>query len=496
MKKVSVWFSLLLIFGLALSACTGDTQTTEQVPLATMSPEATGAGEVGLGETGTPGGDQLTTPTIMQVTEEPAGTASPEATTGLENGTPGTGDGLTGTGTPAAGGELQTGTPSAGGTGTTRTPVATAMGTEEAALPDTGLFIQTNPARFSDLLTYTIVDDSGNAVGSIQDMVLDLRARKIRWVALSLEEASGDSDSASDTGSSVLVPWRALELDLNQASGPGMFSPEEKSLTLTVDPSVLSNAPTIDLASLNFLAPDFEIETWDRAQSSYWAQQGGVDVDQGDDLENTGPSGNNNRGSTSGAGSSNAQTTPAGTPVATAQATTSAGASGTVTATQASSQSSTGTPSATTTSGNNGQGQGQGRGLPGQGLLNNQRGIERMLLATDLINMPISGLNGDGFATVNDAIVDAQNGRVLFLVLSDLQGLDLGEDMFVVVPMIAFRQGTPGQGLVLPFDTASLSALPSLTQEELNDPGSTVWQDNLWNFWRNMSLPDNEPNGQ
>lgn len=425
---------------------------------------------MGLGGTATPGGDHLTTPTMMQVTREPLGTASPEATMGLE------------TSTPAAGG-LKTGTPETGGALTTRTPAATPMGTGEATLPDTGLRIQSNPVRISDLLGYTIVDDSGNVVGSVKDMVLDLRTRKIRWVVVSLDNSG--ASSSGDTAKTVLVPWRALELDLSRAAGPGMFNPAEKSFRLTVTPEVLAAAPTMDLASLNFFAPDFNIQTWDQAQSSYWAQQGGVDVNQGDDLENTGPS--TSSGSQSGgAGSSSAQTTPQATPLATQSVT----VTETVTATQSSSMPSAGTPSATPASGSNGQ------GLPGQGLLNNQQGIERMLRASDLMGMPINGQNGDRFAAVNDAIVDARNGRVLFLVLSDIQGLNLSQDLMVVVPMIVFREGTPGQGLLLPFDIARLSDLPSLTQEELNDPNSTVWQDNLWNFWQDLGLPGSAPNGQ
>ncbi|MEW6404829.1 MAG: PRC-barrel domain-containing protein [Chloroflexota bacterium] len=130
-----------------------------------------------------------------------------------------------------------------------------ATGTEEAGIiPLTG---DPNPARLSNLLHFPLLNQAGEQLGQVSDIVMDLEASSIAYVIV----ASGGFFNL--TGKQVAVPWSVLQVQFNaDAAGPGFF-------TLAVDQNLFVNAPGIDLADA---LPDMgeAAEDWDQEIRAYW----------------------------------------------------------------------------------------------------------------------------------------------------------------------------------------------------------------------------------
>jgi len=197
-----------------------------------------------------------------------------------------------------------------------------------------------NPSRLSNELKFSVVDQSGNKLGDVKDMVLDLDNTRVSYVAVG---SGGVLDIGEKT---VLIPWDSVELQT--AASSTTTSSAENAFVLQADPQVLQNAPTTDLNSV-IPAIGQAAGNWDADIQSYWL------------------SGGSTAAGTPSARSGTATEAP--TVNATSTSTTGTG-SGTAVSTATATSSSNSTPGAGTGTGNGqGQGLGLGQAMPLQGVM-------------------------------------------------------------------------------------------------------------------------------
>src|SRR5690242_20309281 len=75
--------------------------------------------------------------------------------------------------------------------------------TETPGIPVTG---ETNPARLSKELTFTVWDQNGNQIGAVNDMILDLDNIQVAYVIVNTSGFGNAGDK------NILVPWDSLQL--------------------------------------------------------------------------------------------------------------------------------------------------------------------------------------------------------------------------------------------------------------------------------------------
>lgn len=236
MKKVSFLFALFMILTLALAAC-GPADSGEGTPevgetevfgtdtgLETSTPALPGTGN----ETGTPMATLEPTDNLASPTDTLMPTATTEsiatATPGLE---------ITGT-------ETVTGTP---------------------GIPTTGI---ADPSRVSQLLDYSVEDQSGENLGEVDDLVLNLGSRCLSYVILSPDSALGLENEF------VAVPWEGVSV---RGSNEGVG---DQVLVVNADADTLKGAPGFKTGE----EPDFTAPDWDMDWRDFWTTQitGTVDI--------------------------------------------------------------------------------------------------------------------------------------------------------------------------------------------------------------------------
>lgn len=175
---------------------------------------------------------------------------------------------------------IQTGAPEAATTETSPAPATTQIAgtqmptqpasaatpqvTTPAELPSTGSSSQlTDIGRVSNLLQLPVLDQNNQPVGSVQDMVLDLKGLQAEYVIVSLSQASGTA------AKQVAVPWKMLTI---QAQSPSSASISQNAVQGAVlfngDQQKLENAPEFNPDAL----PQFgqPAGSWDSAIRDYW----------------------------------------------------------------------------------------------------------------------------------------------------------------------------------------------------------------------------------
>jgi hypothetical protein len=125
-----------------------------------------------------------------------------------------------------------------------------------SGIPVTGA---ANSDRLSNELKFTVLDQSGQQVGKVDDMVLDLSKAKILYVVVSAEKK-------------IAVPWAFLKLGTDSTSSNASGQPN--AFILQTDADTFKNAPEFDLKNMPQLgeSPD----SWDISFRKYWSQGGGA----------------------------------------------------------------------------------------------------------------------------------------------------------------------------------------------------------------------------
>lgn len=422
----------------------------------------------------------------------------------------------------------------------TEVPTEAPMATETAGVPVTG---EINPARVSNQMQFNVVDQTGNQVGTAQDMILDLDNTSVAYVIVNAGGALG-------TGREVAVPWGMLQLQtgagtgtgtgteataaptdagmataaptdaggiatiaptdtgLGEATsaptdagmataaptdtGAGMGISGENVFVLQTDPSALDNAPEFDPGTLPQMGQS--ASGWDAALLSYWQGAGtGTGTQATEAPTDAGV---------------NSTPAPDGTTVPDMTATTDTGTGGT-----GAGSDTTGTATAAPT---DASGSGTGTGTETQGVA----ALQGVALASDVIGSTVtvssmgagtgtgteataaptdagmataaptdaSGAGtGTGMAenvsgTVEDLIVDTDSGNILYIVFNAT--LD-GSERVVPVPVSMFQWDGSMQGLVLNTDAATLQGAPNFEDGQFPDTTMSGWNSEIDSFWQN-----------
>jgi len=103
--------------------------------------------------------------------------------------------------------------------------------------------------------------------------------------------------------------------------------------------------------------------------------------------------------------------------------------------------------------------------------------------AAKVIGSPIEATNRQPIGVINDAAVDLESGRLLYVIAS------LGAtnntnfaDRFAIAPQ-ALREERRGRAVVLQFDTNQLSNAPKFGPERTNDPGNLAFAAQVYQFY-------------
>src|SRR6266498_291395 len=140
----------------------------------------------------------------------------------------------------------------------TNAPTSAPTSAATSGVPVTGA---ENASRLSNELKFSIVDQSGNKLGDVSDMVLDLDNARVSYIVTNSSSGSG----------SVLIPWDSVQLQAGTSSTT--TGSAANAFVLQADPNVLQNAPTTDLTSV-LPAIGQAAGTWDADIQNYWLSGG------------------------------------------------------------------------------------------------------------------------------------------------------------------------------------------------------------------------------
>jgi sporulation protein YlmC with PRC-barrel domain len=305
------------------------------------------------------------------------------------------------------------------------------------------------------LLNLDVWNQTGEQIGEVEDMVLDLEDTVVSYVVI---ETGGFLDIGDKT---LLVPWNMLELQTPVSGGT------ENAFVLTADPELLNNVPDIDLPSV-LPGVGQPADDWDAEIRNFW--EGGV------------------MPSATQPGSEPTNATPAadGTAVPETTATTTGAGAGTVTG-QDKLQ---GVMLASDILGAAimiGQGQAQGQGT-GQA-------TAAVTAAVTAASSPAAtapaatantgagtGNQGSTAATIEDIIVDPDAGDILFLVLSTL--FDDGE-RWIPIPLSTLRWDMTNETFLFIPNINALQNAPFFLPDEFPDTSAEDWDAEFNDYWQN-----------
>jgi sporulation protein YlmC with PRC-barrel domain len=350
--------------------------------------------------------------------------------------------------------------------------------TETPGIPVTG---ETNPARLSNELDFTVLGQDASQIGDVDDMVLDLDNARISYVVVGA------------SGREVLVPWDSLTLQASTSGG------QQNAFILQADQETFNNAPAFDLSKLPKMGQP--ADDWDAQISSYWQSGGtgtGLDtptVGTGTGLATSTPSTGLATSTPTGTGSTGLATATAGTGTGLATATASTGTGTGTTILQGvvlasdvlgstvtlgkSTSTGTGTGLATATAG---VGTSLATSTPGTGT-----GLATATLGTGKgLATPTAGAGtvtaeGTMAATVEDMIVDTTTGDIIYIVLN----ANSGNDQLIPVPLSMFGWDSNAQGFVLNADATMLQNAPIFPSDQFPDTTASGWNSQFDAFWQN-----------
>lgn len=241
MKKFNILLSTLAIFGIFIAACSstkGSVSLTQQptsiTPQNTESLPNTGA-ENG---SATPGTNNQQSATTAYPTVQPT---------------------LVATATQA----YPTEQPTQALTTTQAIPTAQATQaltpTRSGSNPST-TNPQFDPGHLSNLMQLPVLDQSNQQVGTVKDLVLDLKNLKIEYIILNLTQSTNNSQQ-------VIVPWSLFQMNTSGTQNSHTGTPEN-ALIFNGDQQKLSGAPQFNPDTLPQIGQP--AGNWDASVRSYW----------------------------------------------------------------------------------------------------------------------------------------------------------------------------------------------------------------------------------
>jgi sporulation protein YlmC with PRC-barrel domain len=355
----------------------------------------------------------------------------------------------------------------------TSAPTSAPTGAATSGVPVTGA---ENPSRLTNELKFSIVDQSGNKLGDVSDMVLDLNNTRISYIVTNSSSGSG----------SVLIPWDSVTLQT--ASSSTTTGSAQNAFVLQADPSVLKNAPTTDLTTV-MPGMGQAAGNWDTDVQNYWM------------------SGGSTTGAATSAPTSAATSAPTSAP--TSAATSAPAVSSTSTST---SNTGTGTGTGmgtgalqgvalasqvigTTITLSPGQGNGTNNGT-GTGNTGTGSGTATEAPTSAATSAPTSAATsaptstsgtgtgtgtGNGLgnlqATVDDMIVETQTGMIQYLVVRT----DFGSGE-VLVPVVQWD--ATNNAFMLNVAPGILQNAPNFTSDQFPDTTTSGWDQQFSTYWQ------------
>jgi sporulation protein YlmC with PRC-barrel domain len=402
MKRLTFILSLLMVLSLVLAACAPG--AAEQTAEVTLLP-----GEEDL-LTGTPAGEDM-------LTETPGGlglTGTPAATESV--------------GTPVA---TEAVSPTAMGTtdvAATEEVTGTPEGTE--VLPPTGAQEGT---LLSSWIGLQIVDQDGEVLGTVNDMILNMCEAHILYLVVDPDEALGAAEGQ------VLVPLEVITV------GGGTIDAEQGTITVNLPAVDLSGIPTVDVATV-----DLETADWEADVLGFWASFSPLSL-------------------TTGCRVQPAPTSPGtdtGTPTVTDEPEVTGTPEATVEPTDAGTPEGTGTPAA----GEDDDDQ--------SGTVN----VTKIALASVILQAALEDGNGSPMGQVEEILVEPETGRLRFVAIR-LDESTEGESQLVLAPIGALniRHEDGGTTLILLVEADVLLNAPTITA--IPDPTNTNWEADAFEYW-------------
>ena len=225
MKKLNLWPALLIGLTLILAACGGQSDTGTDVPSFTDEPIGTEAGMPPMDGTDT---GEITTPAVTEAmaTATVAATEPVSPTESVATVSP----------TQPTGGEV---------------------------IPPTGAV---DPGRVSNLLDFDVCNQEGQ-IGAVDDLILDLDARKITYVVVEADENNPLSKDLK------LVPWEAFTLvaaDVTTGTQTTIVDGPENCFILNVDEAQFEGVPEFNFD--NFPALGTDAGDWSADYDAYWQE--------------------------------------------------------------------------------------------------------------------------------------------------------------------------------------------------------------------------------
>ena len=349
-----------------------------------------------------------------------------------------------------------------------------------------------NPSRLSNLMGFTAMDQNGNEVGKVSDLVLDLDNTRVSYVVVDAN------------GKSVLVPWDSLQL---QTGTGGAASAQQNAFVLLADPQLLNSAPDTDIDSI-LPGMGQPAGDWDAEIRNFWesgAVSGTPAADAGTTTTNT--------------PSANTTTTPSAPSLSTT-ATTASNATVvpemTATSSSASSQGQAqglgqgqtlqgvmlasdviGATITLNAAGDQGQGQGLATSTPAAGAATSAATAAATVAATSAATANPSttatsstaqGTGNTGLstaqATIADIIVEPAAGNLQDFVIKVT--FDDGEHL-IPVPLLGFLQwDVTNNSFMLKVDANALQNAPFFTEDQLPDTTTPGWDAQFSDFWNSM----------
>lgn len=120
-------------------------------------------------------------------------------------------------------------------------------------------------------------------------------------------------------------------------------------------------------------------------------------------------------------------------------------------------------------------------GAPGVRLTGITNGEGALVRGSTLLDYSFNNQSGEVSGDLEDLLIDASNGNILFASIEYGGFLDLG-DKDIVVPFSAFSRG-PEDELVLNFDEQTLESFPDVGND-WPDITDDAWDDDVDAFWR------------
>ncbi|MCB0128297.1 MAG: PRC-barrel domain-containing protein [Caldilineaceae bacterium] len=328
-------------------------------------------------------------------------------------------------------------------TATEATTGAEATATSTAASTMNSSGARTNLIRASNLVGYRVYDPQNEDMGTIHDMLVLRSDEDLAYAVVSVGGFLGIGDTLH------LVPWWAFTLD--QANS---------RLTLNVTPEILKAAPTYSADAL----PNVADPNWDTDLVAYW-----------ETVEPTPASSSalTTTNSVTGTTGVTATTAMTATENMTAIESMTATESMTVTEDVSGTADMTGTHSMTET----------GNVTGTVGVTATDTNASGVISLNALQDYSVQDTAGDKIGSIEDIMINPQQGRIEYMILSFGGFLGFGDKWFAV-PLTASEIRTTDKTIVLDVTPEMLKSAPGFNKNELPSTADANWDQEIRDYWQ------------